>query len=218
MKLLLRVSLGLLLALAAAVAAALLLGRAQPTPGGITRLHLSDCTPPCWIGIVPGQTTIADAKAKMLAIYGGRSDLRIRDTSGGPNGYISANTVENVIEGASFYLSVRLTTSTPVDGRSEIVQAIALMPTRSDRSRYTPTVEDILGTFGAPQGMFVEDSFNSPRQITLTYAGLDVVFNADPEQRDFAENPHFFLQDEQIHVPTGEYRPWTGLGALLQRM
>ncbi len=43
------------------IVTALLIGRAQPTPPRLAMLHLTDCELPCWIGIVPGVTTVEDA-------------------------------------------------------------------------------------------------------------------------------------------------------------
>jgi hypothetical protein len=53
-----------------AISFALLIGRSQPLPESIRRLHLTDCELPCWIGIVPGQTTIAEAKERIVTVFG----------------------------------------------------------------------------------------------------------------------------------------------------
>jgi hypothetical protein len=209
---------GLWLALTAAVFGAGLAGRALPPPGGIVRLHLADCEPPCWIGITPGVSTVADAKAKILAAFAG---LRIRDTAGFPGGYVSDTTVDNEITGLNFALTVRLTTSPPVDGRSETVRAVTLMTERDDHSGYAPTVEDILATFGAPDGMFIEESVNGLRDITLAYPGLQAAFTTRPGQPGFAQNPRLYLQPTDLagtRTPAGTYFRWAGLGALLLRM
>src|SRR5579859_7009172 len=65
-----------------------LLGSQQPTQLGI--LHLSDCALPCWIGIMPGKSTITEAKVRMREVYGtsakytvteGNSWVEIRDAT-----------------------------------------------------------------------------------------------------------------------------------------
>lgn len=215
MKPLLRMTVGFWLALAIAVFGAALTGRALPTPGGITRLRLAECSPPCWIGITPGVSTVADAKAKILAAFG---ELRIRDTAGFPGGYVSDTTVDNEITGDNFALSVRLTTSPPVDGRSEIIRAITLMTTRADHISYAPTVEDILAVFGAPGGMYIDPSVNGLREITLVYPGLAVAFTASPGQPGFAQNPRLYLRAADSERAAGTFYRWAGLGALMWRM
>jgi hypothetical protein len=48
----------------------LLIGRQQPPPLYLALLHLTDCEFPCWIGIVPGKTTVAEARERIIAVYG----------------------------------------------------------------------------------------------------------------------------------------------------
>lgn len=45
----------------ALIGTAILIGRQQPLPERIRALHLTDCAPPCWIGIVPGKTKMGEA-------------------------------------------------------------------------------------------------------------------------------------------------------------
>ena len=51
------------------ISAALLIGRAQPPPEGLIQLHLTDCRLPCWVGIVPGQTTFDEGTQRLKAVY-----------------------------------------------------------------------------------------------------------------------------------------------------
>lgn len=61
---------GAFLLLGIFVVAALLIGRAQPTPPRVAMLHLTDCELPCWIGIMPGKTTIQEAQSIVKNTYG----------------------------------------------------------------------------------------------------------------------------------------------------
>jgi hypothetical protein len=45
------------------------LGSAQPPPAGLVQLHLTDCTLPCWAGIVPGQTTFDEGVQRVKTVY-----------------------------------------------------------------------------------------------------------------------------------------------------
>lgn len=49
--------------------AALFIGRRQPIPPRIAMLHLTDCQLPCWIGIVPGTTTLDEAQEKIRQVF-----------------------------------------------------------------------------------------------------------------------------------------------------
>ncbi len=51
------------------IAAARALGNAQPPPEGLAQLHLTECALPCWLGIVPGQTTFDEGVQHVKAIY-----------------------------------------------------------------------------------------------------------------------------------------------------
>ncbi len=118
-------AMGLSLVLAGAIGAARALGRGQPTPPSLVQLRLMACAPPCWVGIIPGQSTIKQAKARLIAAYDGQPNLQIRD-SGFADGYVAPNVVENMVETDDLYLSVRMNFDTLIDGENEIVQSIGL--------------------------------------------------------------------------------------------
>lgn len=142
-------SLRLWLMLAVVVGAVVVLGRWQPVPPSLRQLKLMDCAPPCWIGIVPGQSTIAQAKAAIVAAYSGQPNLQIRD-SGFADGPVAPHAVETRIDTDTLSLAVWLHYDQLIDGRSEIVQSINLFEQSSDHTQYLPTAADILGTFGPP--------------------------------------------------------------------
>src|SRR4051812_20780951 len=68
-------SLRLCLALTAFVGTTVIAGRHDSAPDHLAILHLTDCTLPCWIGIVPGQTTLDQAGERIDAVYERASDL-----------------------------------------------------------------------------------------------------------------------------------------------
>ncbi len=45
------------------------IGRSQPPSPAIIRLHLADCAPPCWVGIIPGQTSLRDAEQRLIRTF-----------------------------------------------------------------------------------------------------------------------------------------------------
>jgi len=50
--------------------ATLLVARAQPPTDRVAMLHLDECHLPCWIGITPGKTTVAEAKQRLQEVFG----------------------------------------------------------------------------------------------------------------------------------------------------
>lgn len=190
------------------------LGQIQPIPQRIAHLRLDECSPPCWIGIIPGTTTIEMAKARLLTIYVEQAGFMISD-SGFADGYVVPNAVENAIEGDDFFLYVRLNIGSLVDGRSETVESIGLFESGLNRSDYALTVADILSTFGAPDGVIVDDVLAGGYEITLKYEGADVVFSTLADRVDFTESPRIYLGKTSFAVaPLTDYRPWRGFGAL----
>ena len=182
-------------------------GRLQAAPRSIARFHLSDCQPPCWIGIVPGMTTIAEAKTRLVSTFSGQGGLQVKD-AGFADGNTLANAVENTIEGNDFLLYVRLDISPLVDGRTETVQSIGLFEARPDRRSDSPTVRDILALFGAPQTFAEEETLGLGREITLRYAGMDVVYFTRIDRPPLDEIPRFYLGSNRSPLPASEFHSW----------
>ena len=51
------------------ISVALVIGQGQPLAENVVRLRLTDCAPPCWIGIRPGLTTEGRAQRLFSAMY-----------------------------------------------------------------------------------------------------------------------------------------------------
>ncbi|MEO8394334.1 MAG: hypothetical protein ABI700_15185 [Chloroflexota bacterium] len=211
----LRFALGVCILLIVLVGGAHIAGQRQIMPRSIAQFHLSDCRPPCWIGIVPGVTTIGQAKAKLIATYGGQSGLQIKD-SGFADGPVYSNVVENTIEGDNFSLLVRLNIGELIDAQTEIVQSIGLFESRPDRRLDAPTVRDILSTFGAPQTFAEEETLGLGREITLRYGGMDVVYYTRVDRPPLDEIPRFYLGSDTSPLPDSEFHPWTWFSTLGQ--
>ena len=52
-----------------ALSAAVFVGRQKPLPAAFAIYHLSDCKLPCWIGIIPGKTSLGEALARIDSTY-----------------------------------------------------------------------------------------------------------------------------------------------------
>jgi hypothetical protein len=203
------------LTLVIAISMARAAGQTRAVPQSVSQLRLLDCTPPCWIGIVPGLSTIKEAKAKIVAAFAEQSQMQIKDTAGFPGGYASARTIDNTIEGREFYLFVRLSISELVDAKSETVQSISLLEPRSDNASYAPTVADILGCFGPPRWVVVHELVGSGYEIALKYDGLDATFYTHAGRSALTENPRFYLTNQDAPNPSAEYHRWKGFGSLM---
>src|SRR5260221_10010058 len=59
---------------------AVLLGRKTAVSPAIVMLHLSECILPCWVGIVPGKTTVAEARENIAHVYGENSVYKVSNT------------------------------------------------------------------------------------------------------------------------------------------
>src|SRR5579859_6424791 len=62
-------STGIVSTLALLIGGALIIGRIQPSPKWMTALHVSDCQLPCWLGIIPGQTSGSETLARIDAVF-----------------------------------------------------------------------------------------------------------------------------------------------------
>src|SRR5258706_13524101 len=56
---------------------AVVIGRAQPLPSRLTDLRLTDCTMPCWLGIIPGTTTLDEAAQQLHSAFNDKSPYRV---------------------------------------------------------------------------------------------------------------------------------------------
>src|SRR5579859_3969788 len=77
MRLMIRVVVPMTLILSACIGLVIFIARQQPLPPRLAMLHLTDCAPPCWIGITPGVTTVEQVKAQIEAVYGDPKTYRV---------------------------------------------------------------------------------------------------------------------------------------------
>lgn len=91
MRRLLGIILLLLVVLVVTASVARAVGGQQPAPPLLAALRLTDCIPPCWIGIVPGQTTIEEARQRMNTVYGSPDEYVLSFDGGMPRGLLWAS-------------------------------------------------------------------------------------------------------------------------------
>src|SRR5690349_1498777 len=60
------------------IGASMLITQVQPLPEHLAMLHLTDCAPPCWIGIMPGVTTFEQARTQLMKTYGNLPQITLK--------------------------------------------------------------------------------------------------------------------------------------------
>lgn len=137
--------------LVVAASASVLIGRTQPVPEEVMFLHLGDmCQLPCWIGITPGKTLIADAQTIVEKVY----------NHGNPLVFDSLHGATNITISDQSFLWIALN-----DGYS------------ADTSRVVNNIELDVYPHRIPLGYVIE-AFGLPDGVDLGYAccaGLELV-------------------------------------------
>jgi hypothetical protein len=152
--------------LIAAVGIALLVGRNSPMSDRLAFLHLTECAPPCWLGIVPGNTYIEDAKKRILEVY---NKEFLVDLSDNPN---VQKLIIRHIE-LSDYKSVDIDLS-PND-KNKPLQAVSFGFLFTDTKSIS--ISEVLSYMGSPDVIYLTKLGGNSWQGVLTYKN----------------NPHFFI-------------------------
>ncbi len=144
MRTTLRYVVGVWVAFTALVGAARLVGRGLPESAPVQQLHLSDCAPPCWIGIVPGATNAGETMRYLLETFPPRDDVRPQLPSSGPT---TSVWIEMTLPATDVEVD-------PVFVQVEFVQGIAnrimIQGKRYGTLNTMPRVGDVVRLFGHP--------------------------------------------------------------------
>jgi hypothetical protein len=126
------------------------------SPDKVAILHLNDCALPCWIGIVPGTTTIGAARALIQDQYGGAGfDIEIVPTD---TDYTRAYVLRISAPDKPLGLSVWLNdTANEIQRDTSIVHDINIYPqVQPDEEQYMPAVIDMILALGRPACLEVQ--------------------------------------------------------------
>lgn len=135
----------------AATAMCILRSQAQPDTTSI--LHLSECQLPCWIGIVPGETTIAEAEKLIRASY---DSERVDVITTEPYPSCSFGRRFSILyESKIGSLFVGLNRDSAPQSDKTIVQDLYLSVNSSDAS-FIPKVIDFMSILGRPRCLAVQ--------------------------------------------------------------
>jgi hypothetical protein len=196
------------LVLAAIVGTALIVGRRQSLPSRLEMLHLTECVPPCWIGIVPGQTTIAEARQRIEQVfsYDAGYDLRVDPID--PNFW-------------QVYIYRRAQLQAPVvitltAHQHTIVDAINFLfsASSSEGSTDVPTLADLHSVLGAPSRLLLWEGMKYPR-IAYGDNHSGVLINArDSDYSYWTDNVFYMVlyggDEKMVYNKEG---PWRGFRA-----
>lgn len=150
MQRLLRGAIGLWMALFVMVCAAIIANRAAPASTAIVLLNLSECELPCWLGIIPGKTTFAEATDRIQKFYSATS---LRLTKITPTSFMIERPSSGDAVVVQFWIS---------QNPSEVLlQRIDF--SWNDNSFEAPTIGDMHLILGHPQ--FVQSLVVSPGQL-----------------------------------------------------
>lgn len=139
MRLILTGVISLSLILIILIGLALIVGHMQPPATAVTMLHLTDCTPPCWINITPRQTLQREVKTLFSKAYPNHEPFFI--IVGKAGGGVQMETYSTI---------------DPIPASTDIVSSILIGDMDKSRnnvianSTLMPRIGDVLLLWGAP--------------------------------------------------------------------
>jgi hypothetical protein len=195
------------------VSASVLIGRQQPVPPVLTLLRLTDCAPPCWIGIMPGKATLDETRDRIHAVYDGRPDVSLTFEPG------SSPTTFRVRLGrrdnALGAVEIRLDT-----GGDPSIGMIAFDFTSVDR-RNLVTLADMYALWGAPPEMgLLNLGANNPFDLALIYGNEEqgaIVFAPPARSAPWTLDASvlvFYVDHVMPLAPSVAVQPWPGFSQL----
>ncbi len=147
----LRVVLLLWLALLLIVGSAVLISRGPVQPDRLARWHLTDCAPPCWMGIVPGETPVSVARQRIASVLS-LPPYKIKDVT--PANVADLDAVIQLIDPANAQPSPTI----EIMGEGRVVQGVyaagityrITVSAGLGANTDMPSLAEVFNAFGAP--------------------------------------------------------------------
>ena len=154
--------------------AAISIGHQQPSSTWTKILHLDECELPCWIGIIPGQTTLAEAQKQIEQAYGDKVILQHIEA-----GYSAIN-VSYKDTGESLQIVFRSGRGQEI--QDSVITTIFLTP-YLDLSSYNkrPRIPDLYVDLGKPEVVRLASGVEKERVAVLYKEQRVQVFMDDLE-------------------------------------
>jgi hypothetical protein len=204
--------LGLWLVMLAACTVAVGLPRLQhPTPYERTALFHSDvCTLPCWIGIVPGQTTIGEARTLILREFDREYAVRMVGTS---DDYRTGFVIVMQVKDSSRYWRVELN-NWQRDGQDDTTPVHKIEIALRGDVTYTPTLLDMMLILRNPACLGTERIDSAYFETTMLYPQYQTRLRFRGRDYDVSPDLTTVIIIEDQPLACGEWftLPWHGFG------
>jgi hypothetical protein len=197
-----------------ATSVALLLGRTQPMPDRVALLRLDDCHLPCWIGIVPGKTTVGQARQRIRDVYGKMMGFAVDESE------IKSCCIKVVENGQSRLLITLNTWGNQPDSTG--VQLIYLDVVKQDHeSEANLSIADTIGFLGNPSYFVFSAASGGQFPPTLIYAAAHCELIPYPDASSYQGEVSPSMQINSLTIydqlPVGQdslFSPqlWRGFG------
>lgn len=172
-------------------------------------LRLGDCVLPCWIGIVPGETLIAEASARVQAVYDSQHyEIQLIEPQVGYT-FAYRLRITHKTQGRSL-LVIFNAGATQLQTETSLVHQIGLYPQGANRE-LEPAVIDMLLFLGSPSCLAVAyDSYTA--WPLLVYPSLGTIVNVGTVRLEIAPNLRTSLEltDGDVRCQPMDIR-WTGI-------
>lgn len=181
----------------------ILIGRAQPLPEPLAMLHLTDCAPPCWIGIVPGKTTREEAAKRIEAVFSQTKGYKLSHQPGSITLIPERNSVPYQISIACFV------------NEEDVIFGCALF-WENPLPVYAPTIGQIQALLETPGTVIWDD--NSQLHLGAVFTkGFVWGINADGKSRltpDMQVTGLYFVgQEIMLTLKDFQRGPWRGFAS-----
>lgn len=190
--------------------AALLIGQQQPPSLWSRILHLDDCELPCWIGIVPGSTTLDEAQIKIESAYADRVLYTL-------DGNEQKDTYRVMYAPTSSSFVIALTSQNPSDHSHAVVSDIAILfnQVRSQDTKY-PTIPELYNGLGNSETIRLKSGLDKERIAVFFKNQSTLVFlnNLECDRIRLNQEITAIRLDPQVIYDTWLSEPhiWQGFG------
>jgi hypothetical protein len=202
-------SLLLILLWTSATSAAVLNARQQPGSVLLSALQFDRCAPPCWIGIIPGKTTMNEARNRVIGAFGDPTSdyLLVFEDNASPH-LLWVNLQERQNSFGIAYITLD-------SGSDNVVDTISI----SFQSIYVsrrPTIADFHRLLGAPAWIKMPDEMiQRADSFGLIYGsddGGELLAVGFPDWTDQPAYVVFFAPDRLPLPLSSQLRQWRGFG------
>jgi hypothetical protein len=213
MRRLILCTLGIWVLFVLVLSASVIIGRQQPNSRRSAILHLLDCDVGCWLGIVPGRTTINEANQKLKEVFGDSPEYSLIVIGDSPISMViqRRSGTASMTAISPIWISVRAVSNT------DFVDTIQLNFTGGGVSGQ-PTIGEIYTLLGAPQRVIVDTT--NPLTFFLDYedSTLHMLVVTHPQERidpsQAISGMVWYSDATQMPVNISEFRPWYGFAPL----